>query len=162
AAVATGRTAASCVVQGATFWPTPISPGVIATLFGSHLGPPQGVSFALGADGKVPQVLAGMQVTVAGLPAPLLYVQDNQINFIVPQALPAGTPAQICVNGPAGQSCLLTPVLGADPGIFKIAPAGYAILNQDGSVNDAANPAVAGSIVSLYGTGFSTLDLNIP
>lgn len=160
-AVVHGQTTAACVVQGATFSPAPVSPGVIATLYGSNLGPSRGLSFALDANGKVPPSLAGMQVMVAGIASPLLYAQDRQINFIVPQAVAIGTQAQICVVGLAGQSCLYAPVLPVDPGIFKLS-SGYAIVNQDGSINSAVNPAFGDSIVSLYGTGLGPYDLNIP
>jgi len=38
------------------------------------------------------------------------------------------------------------PVVAASPGVF-------AITNEDGSVNSAANPAAQGSILVIYGTG---------
>jgi uncharacterized protein (TIGR03437 family) len=42
------------------------------------------------------------------------------------------------------------------PGIFTVDASGHgqgAIVNQDGTVNSAANPAAAGSYVSAYATG---------
>jgi uncharacterized protein (TIGR03437 family) len=52
------------------------------------------------------------------------------------------------------------PVVTAAPGIFTTNDSGSgqgAILNQDSSVNSAANPAPRGSIVSIYMTGVGAL-----
>jgi len=65
-----------------------------------------------------------------GIPAPLLYAQDNQINAIVPWEL--------------------------DPGIFRLDSEAFgrgAILNQDGTVNSKKNPAKRGSVISIFATG---------
>ena len=69
-----------------------------------------------------------------GIPAPLLYAQDNQINAIVPWEL--------------------------DPGIFRLDSEGFgqgAILNQDGTVNSKKNPARRGSVISIFATGTGPL-----
>jgi uncharacterized protein (TIGR03437 family) len=48
------------------------------------------------------------------------------------------------------------PVVPAEPGLFTANATGKgegAILNQDGSVNSATNPAAAGSTIQIFGTG---------
>jgi uncharacterized protein (TIGR03437 family) len=48
------------------------------------------------------------------------------------------------------------PVAASAPGIFTVASSGLgpaAVLNQDNSVNSAANPAPRGSIIQIYATG---------
>jgi uncharacterized protein (TIGR03437 family) len=48
------------------------------------------------------------------------------------------------------------PVVAAEPGLFTASANGKgegAILNQDGSINSASNPAAPGSIIQLFGTG---------
>jgi uncharacterized protein (TIGR03437 family) len=49
------------------------------------------------------------------------------------------------------------PVLFANPTFFRLQPGistQAAAINQDGTINGPGNPASAGSVVSLYGTGF--------
>jgi len=67
-----------------------MAPGSVATLYGNNLAdaehlitPPQpGQSF--------PMNVAGVSVTVNGLPAPLTYVSPTEIEFQIPWATPAG------------------------------------------------------------------------
>jgi uncharacterized protein (TIGR03437 family) len=53
------------------------------------------------------------------------------------------------------------PVLDSRPGIYTVDGSGVglgAILNEDGTVNSAANPARRGSVVTIYGTGGGEAD----
>jgi uncharacterized protein (TIGR03437 family) len=48
------------------------------------------------------------------------------------------------------------PVLPSRPGIFSLDASGHgqgAILNEDGSLNSPSNPALRGSVITIYGTG---------
>lgn len=132
-----------------------ISPGQIVTLIGSGLGPEEGVS-AEPSGGRYPTSLAGVRVLVNGEPAPLLYVQASQINAIVPYAARPGTSAKIAVEYEGHFVVLENSVIPAAYELFTMDTSGRgqaAALNQDGSLNSAANPAAPGSIVVLYGTG---------
>jgi len=54
------------------------------------------------------------------------------------------------------------PVASIPITVTDAAPALYpAILNQDGSVNSAVNPAARGSVIELYGTGFGISGLPV-
>lgn len=64
-----------------------IAPGIISTLYGHNLGPGIGCV----AKEPYPTKLCGTQVFFGKLPAPLLYVQNNQINLRVPERTPEGT-----------------------------------------------------------------------
>jgi trimeric autotransporter adhesin len=60
---------------------------------------------------------------------------------------------------------VVIPVVPATPAIFTTDASGKgqgAILNQDSSINSATNPAVAGSVVVLYGTGGGILTSDSP
>jgi uncharacterized protein (TIGR03437 family) len=134
---------------------TGFAPGELVSLYGVGLGPASGGVPELPPGGGFPTEFAGVQVTIAGTPAPLLYVGENQINFQVPFEAPMNLTAfpEIQVTAPSG---MLTVQANALPslGLFYAATPPYAAaLNQDGSVNSAANPAIPGSIVSLFGTG---------
>ena len=91
-----------------------------------------------------------------GIPAPLTYVSANQINCIVPYGTSEpSTTLRVEVAGRTTNSLTL-PVQAASPAFFTYNSSGLgggAFLNQDGSVNTAANPAARGSIVVLYANG---------
>jgi uncharacterized protein (TIGR03437 family) len=158
-----GLPAPSCLVNGATFYSAPATAGTISTLFGSNLGPSTGVSYQLGADGLIPNVLGGTSLTVGGVPAPLLYAQDTQINFVVPQQL-SGNTTNICITRSGAQSCMVAFTALEWPVIFCVsAPCtsystGFAILNQNGTLNTPSNPASLNSVIQIFGTGMGPYD----
>ena len=122
-----------------------IAPGEIVTLFGQGLGPPQSVEPSVTLESGYPVQLADVQVFFDGQPAPLIYVQDAQINAIVPWELTAGSTTKVCVsyNGSL-TNCLTEPVIQAAPTVFTIDGVHAAALNQDGTFNSAAHPAPGG------------------
>jgi uncharacterized protein (TIGR03437 family) len=137
-----------------------VAPGEIITIFGSGLGPATGADAVLDSAGRIATSLAGATLTFDGIPAPLLYVQANQINAIVPFEV-AGK--QQTVVGLQYKGAVVTPttllVAQSVSGIFTTAGPGtqIAALNQDGTLNSPANPAVRGSIVSMWATGLGLL-----
>jgi uncharacterized protein (TIGR03437 family) len=151
------------VVNGASFQGGTVSPGMIFTIGGTGLGPDVAAGPQLDAKGNVSTLLAGSQVTVAGLPAPILYASAKQINAVVPYGVPKSTFVfvQVIYNGLAG-STLAQAVSATAPAIFAGAGGQGAILNQDGSVNGSANPAAKGTYVSIYGTGEGLTNPAVP
>ena len=152
----TGPTIAA-MVNAASFAPgNTFAPGEIVTLFGSNLGPQTLAGAELDATGHLANTLAGCQLLVDGTPAPLVYVQANQVSAILPYEL---TPliannhldyARMVCNGVPGNVAEFTAVAAA-PAIFSAASNGTgqaAILNQNGSLNSAANPAL--SLIHIY------------
>jgi hypothetical protein len=123
------------------------------TLFGSNLGPSEGAVFSLDADGRVPAELGGIRATAGGLPAPVLYAQDRQINFVAPQ-LPWHS-HDICISSGGPDTCIFTRTAAAGAGVFGN---GSAVRNEDGTLNTPANPAARGSVITFYGTGFGPYD----
>jgi uncharacterized protein (TIGR03437 family) len=147
----------ACVGNAATFSSGPVAPGEIVTLSGSGLGPQQGISTQATFASPFPTQAGNAEVTFDGTPAPLLWVQDGQINTVVPWSV-AGKTTKICVtynNVPT--NCLTYPVAAAAPGVFMVDGYHAATLNQDGSINSAANPASPNSIVSVYATGLGPI-----
>jgi uncharacterized protein (TIGR03437 family) len=130
------------VLNGASFVSGPLAPGEIFTLVGSDIG-------SLSA--------AGTQVLFDGIAATLFYVATNQINGITPFELAGRSVTQMQITT-GGQviSNLAVPVAAESPAIFTLDGSGVgqgAILNQDATVNSPSNPAVRGTIISLYATG---------
>ena len=149
--------AAGGVVNAASFLAGPVSPGAILSIFGSNLGPAAPVSLTIGAGGLVTTQLAQTRVLFDGLPAPLLLVYEGQINVVAlyGQAGASSTQVEVEVDGVRSAPATL-PVSAAGPGVFTLTQAGTgqgAVLNQDNSVNDAANPAPTGSVVQIFATG---------
>ena len=108
---------------------TGIAPGELITLFGYDLtGPAQ-----VGEDN-----------------AALLYAGSNQINLQVPFE---STSTNIEASGVTVAGLPLANVSNFQPGLFTTDGTHAAAINQDGTVNSASNPAAAGSVISIYGTG---------
>ena len=148
----------TCAGSSASLSVGPISPGALVTLFGNGLGPQQGVQPAVASPNSYPTRLANVQVTLDGTPAPLLWVQDTQINLVVPWSLTPGQNTQVCVSyNNANTNCLTLPVVQATPAVFMVDARYAAALNQDGTYKSAGNPAAPGSIVTVFATGLGPI-----
>ena len=158
--VVTGPTI-STIVNAASYASNGFSPGAIVSIFGSLLGPQTATSFSVSSQGNVDNALAGVTVTVGGIPAIPLYVQNGQINVILPYTLGIGGQAavQVSYNNLTTTEFNIT-LEPADVQIFTADASGTgqgSILNQDFSVNSATNPAAPGSVVQVFGTGAGQL-----
>lgn len=133
----------------------PAAGGGLATLTGSGFSS----DTANASDGPWPTMLANRKVLLNDqTEAPVSLVSPGQVNFQVPSNAPLGT-QQIAIRTAdtgelvAGGSLLVDTV---SPGLFTASQNGSGqglVLNQDGSVNSATNPAAAGSTITLLGTG---------
>ena len=132
-----------CVANAANLTPGLVAPGELVTLFGTGMGP-----------------LDGTRVLFDGVPAPLLFVGDGQINAVVPFAAVLRDSTEIVVESPGGRTNSITvPVKPAVPGIFRVGATDLAAaVNQDGSLNGPDNPAPRGSVLTLYATGGGMMD----
>jgi uncharacterized protein (TIGR03437 family) len=142
-----------------------IAPGEIVSIFGANIGPSTAQVTRPGADGRLPTTIDGVSVTFDGTAAPITYASPGQINVIVPYALSGRTAATVIVRSPRGSLTNAVTVIETMPGLFTSDGSGkgpVAALNQDGSVNSAANPALPGSVVVLYGTGAGVLQKPFP
>ena len=168
--------AASClfpsVLDAATFNPDQgVAPGEVISLAGFGIGPEQGIAYQPGPGGAAPRQLGGVQVLFDGEAAPLLYVQSQQINAFAPFELASrnSTNVQVVYNG-ATIGSFVQPVGVAagvvdskqNPSLFRMSPGlstQAAAINEDGTTNGPAHPAPAGSVISLFGTGFGQTQL---
>jgi uncharacterized protein (TIGR03437 family) len=107
--------------------------------------------------------LGRTQVLFDGYPGTILAVTPTQINAIVPEGVTVPTTVSIQVEVDATSSLSVTlPMAPAAPALWTSDLSGSgqaAIVNHDGSINSASNPAARGSVVSLYGTGLGILSL---
>ncbi|MGA2590170.1 MAG: hypothetical protein ABSH32_09665, partial [Bryobacteraceae bacterium] len=149
----------ACIGNAASFNADPVAGGEIVALFGQGLGPAQGTQPQVTLESGFPDQVSDVQVTFNGTAGPLLYVQDGQINAIVPWSLATASTAEICVSYKGTKTnCLDWPVASAAPGVFTVDGVHAAALNQDGTINSAENPAAPGSIVSVFATGLGPVN----
>jgi uncharacterized protein (TIGR03437 family) len=106
----------------------------------------------LDSNGRVTKELAGTQVLFDGVPAPMIFVLNSQVNVVVPYAVAGNTSTEVqaIVQGKPTNTITL-PVAASSPGVF-------AITNQDGTVNSASNAAARGGVLVLYATGEGQTD----
>ncbi|MCC6858395.1 MAG: hypothetical protein IT158_07535 [Bryobacterales bacterium] len=119
-----------------------LSPGSIASVYGLNLA--GGTTAA--TPYPWPERFAGIQVMLGGRLAPLLYVSDAQVNFLVPESLPVGV-AEMTVTTPAGVSApVRVRIVSVSPGIFAAV--------HSGTTDPASQrPARPGDYLEVYATG---------
>jgi uncharacterized protein (TIGR03437 family) len=99
-----------------------------------------------------------VEVTFDGKPAPLLWVQDGQINAVAPWSLTPGQNTQVCVSyNNANTNCLTWAVAQAVPGVFTTDGTYALAVNQDGTLNSSNDPAPVGTIVTVWATGLGPI-----
>lgn len=113
-----------------------LAPGAIASIFGAGL--------------------AGATVTVNSEPSSILTALPFQINFQIPADIPSGM-ATFAVASGSGNASAPAMVSNVAPEIFNISSTQAAIANQDNSLNFPSNPALRGSTIVIYGTGFGAV-----
>lgn len=158
AAAPPAPTLITTITNGASGASGPIAPGEIITIKGTGLGPAAGVRFSVDpTTGKVDTTLAGVQVTIGGVPAPITYASAGQINAIVPYEIAGQTQVALTVQYQGASSTAQPlPVAAAAPGAFTLnsTGSGQAVAaNQDGSLNGPSSPAPKGSYLVIYFTG---------
>ena len=106
------------------------------------------------------QGLADTQVLLNDQPVPLYFVSPGQINFLVPMSAPESGRAEVQVLRPSTGEILAASsveLARVSPALFiqgrRARQGQIAALNQDNSVNSAANPATKGQIIQLFGAG---------
>ncbi len=146
-----------------------VAPGQLLSLFGTDLAP----AAPFIPSGGVAASSAAFGVFFNGIPAPILYSAAQQINVQVPYEIDGQTTVQMQVLGkqtplPVSETRTLD-VVERQPAVF-LSPAAFgspfpgytvcggmvaigeaaAALNADGTLNDCTNPAIAGSIVTVF------------
>jgi uncharacterized protein (TIGR03437 family) len=143
------------VTNGASNQTGAIAPGEVIVIYGTNIGASTLTGYQING-GVLSTSVTGTTVYVNGAPAPLLYTSTNQVSAIVPFGL-TGTSAQVfVVNQGQSTAPVTVQVAPTAPAVFTADRSGTgqaAAFNTDGSVNGAANPAKAGSIVTLFITG---------
>ena len=149
------------MVNAPNYAPGPFAPNSVATIFGSGLArSSQGLTADVILNNTLPKELNSTRVYVLDEPAPLLYVSDGQVNFLVPgDQLDGDVTIRVVREGVTGPKVTVT-LVDAAPALFQTA-AGYAIAaHVDNSVIAPGSPAQAGEIIVVYACGLGRTQPN--
>lgn len=137
------------VVNAASF-AAQLSPGALATIFGTNF---TGTGVDAIASLPLPTSLGGVSVQVNGVAAPVLYASSGQINFQIPWETPTGSvTVAVGINGLTSTTVNVT-IEAAAPGVF-VQGAHAIVQNAPAlSLNSPSNPAKVGSTITAYLTG---------
>jgi uncharacterized protein (TIGR03437 family) len=136
-----------------------ISASEVISIFGFGLA--TSAASAIPSEGVFPTTLQGVQVLLNGAPIPLLYVSGYQINAEIPSPFFDTDAVLQVVDGSSTLPAFRVSVDSSIFGIFANPDGSWAAINQDGSVNSSSNPAKAGTIVSVWGTGFGNVAVTV-
>lgn len=171
AACTNPRPVLSRIVNGASFQPG-TAPGALSTILGSALQQP-GRTRIVGAGDIVnrafPRELGCLAVEVNGARVPLLYAQQDQVNFQMPTNLTSGPASVVVIANPGRPNEIRSDqgqatVTSTQPAWFVFrdgsGPLSIAATSADGreiianpAVIAGARPARPGETITLYATG---------
>lgn len=153
------RFSSSSVVNAASFEAGLVAPGEIVSVFARGLTGNEVGSLTIGPEGRVTSELVGVRLLINGTPSALTFVGRDQVNAVVSYSADALPVARIQLerNGVATDPVTLR-TAATSPALFALGGEQAAALNEDGTVNTPGNPAAAGSVVVLFGTGEGQTD----
>jgi uncharacterized protein (TIGR03437 family) len=149
------------MVNASNYTPGPFAPNSIVSIFGTALSrSSQGLTADVILNNTLPEELNSTRVYVMDSPAPLLYVSDGQVNFLVPgNQLDGDVKVRVVREGVTGPEITVT-LVDAVPALFQTA-AGYAIAaHLDNSLIAPGSPAVAGETIVVYACGLGMTSPN--
>lgn len=163
------RPVLSRIVNGASFQPGG-APRALVTIFGSGLQQ-AGRTRAVGAGDIVnnafPKELGCLAIEVGGTRAPVLYAQQDQVNFQLPEGVNAGPTSVVVIANPGKPNELRSDqgtlqATTTNPAWFTLNGASIAATSADGTQFIGAvtgtRAARPGEVITLYGTGFGVTD----
>jgi len=144
-------------ISAAHYLDRDLSPGLVATMA------PLGIRFTeetlTFSTVPIPKEMDDVEVLVNGVAAPLYYLSPTIINFYVPMSSPTSGTIDVLVQKKSTGQILASstlPAAVATPGFFTTTQNGrgqIAALNEDNTINSAANPVGRGRVIQLYATG---------
>lgn len=147
--------AQAALLHSATWKESAVAPGQLATLSGQGLGPAGAVAGRV-MNGRLETTAGGTEVRFDGVPAPLLYVQERQINLQVPHSVVGRERTEVTITRNGALAARFTvAVQNVAPGILTTANgAGQAVAaRDDGKLNSTDFPISPGGIFVFYITG---------
>jgi uncharacterized protein (TIGR03437 family) len=133
-----------------------LGPGNIIQIYGKNLSAQTSSAAAL----PLPTNLGGTQVIIGGIPAPIYYASNGQVNAQIPFELAPNKAYQIVVQA---NGALTSPesiqLSTSSPGIAAFANGQLLGQHLDGSLISDTSPAKPGEIVVFYLSGLGATDI---
>ena len=149
-----------------------LAPGALGVVFGKDLGGPESgilAEFTGRSNDMLPTNIAGIRLLVYDAfdsplgEAPLLYLDDQQVNFQMPFEVAGMSLVRIVVdNNGARSEPEGVQLTTSAPGIFTYDGVRAIATNQDGSLNSPTNPAARRDVMTVYMTGQGPVASNWP
>jgi len=131
-----------------------LSPGTLAGINGTNLGPP-GNAPQTTPPGPLPRTLGSTFVAVDGVRAPLI-TTGGFISFQVPEDEAAGVTASVVVSVNGAMSNTAT------VDMWPTSPAIVAVARANGTIVAAGNAPAAGEVVTVYAIGLGAVSPDVP
>jgi uncharacterized protein (TIGR03437 family) len=152
------------IVNSASLTGGGIAPGELVAIFGANFGF-SSLQTAAPQNNIFRAVLGSTRVFFNGIAGAITAGTSGQINVFVPYGV-SGSSVSVVVDVDGIQSAPLSvPLVSSAIGFYTANGSGAgqaSIVNQDGSINGASNPAAPGSIISIYGTGEGAITPALP
>jgi immune inhibitor A len=136
---------------------SPVAPGSLAAIYGDYLAPRTEVAQSM----PLPTSLAGVSVSVNGVPTPFHFVSAGQINIQIPYETAPGTATVAVTNNGIPAMTGRLQIAPAAPGIFLHGDHAVA-WNNDTAQWNKDGPAPANGLIVIFGTGQGAVSPAIP
>ncbi len=150
------------VRNGADYSSGGVAAGEVVVLFSSDAGPFEIVPWGLEGNLKETISIGETRVLFDDVAVPIVYTVRGRISTFVPYSVAGRETTTVVVEYQGRRSPAVTlNVVPSAPAIFTLDATGKgraAMLNETGCCNSVRNPAVLGTIVSLYATGEGKLE----
>ena len=136
-----------------------LGPGNIVQIYGTSLASQPVSATTL----PLPTKVAGTQVLIGGVTAPLFYVSPTQVNAQIPFELNPGQQYQVIVSA---NGALTTPqpiqLNAGTPAMLQFTSGLVIAQHGDGTLVSDTAPAAPGEFIVLYMTGLGATDIPVP
>ncbi len=164
----------SGIQNAGSFLASDIAPNTWVALKGAALAPLP-ASWSITGD-TLPTTVGGVGVTVNGEAAPVSFVSNMQVNFLVPADIPPGPVMIRSTNNGLSSAFVTTTAQLTAPSFFTIGTnatnahvyvaathADYSLIGPAGLISGTTTaPAAPGETIIIYGTGFGATNPQIP
>jgi uncharacterized protein (TIGR03437 family) len=137
------------IVNAVSYAGGSVAPGELISIFGFNFGV-SALEVNAAVNNAVPFTIGRTKVLFNGTPGAITAITPTQINVFVPFEVTGPVTIQVQVDNILS-AAVSVPVAATAPGLSS------PILNQDGTLNSAVNPAARGSVVSFFGTGLGAM-----
>jgi len=131
---------------------TTLARGGLGTAYGTNVAKISG-DFAGFEGSRVPAILNGVAVSIAGLRVPVLVVSPGHVVFQVPFEVPIGRQSLMVFNGNGGSREFMVNIAAVAPALY-FGPDGAVATHLDYLLVGSTNAAQANELIWFFGTGF--------